>query len=127
MRDEEKGGEELQLPDSGTAATTTVEDDPAFLVKWDTDDAENPYNWSTLYKTWVTFELSMLALAASVTSSMIAPANHIIAEYIGVSDTVAVLNVSLFVYDTLPVVQGFHKVLTFLVSDSVLDLCYGDR
>lgn len=118
MRDEEKGGEELQLPSSSAAVTTTVEDDPAFLVKWDTDDPKNPYNWSTLYKTWITLQLSMLALAASVTSSMIAPANHIIAEYIGVSDTVAVLNVSLFVYDTLPVVQGSLNILTFPVSGS---------
>lgn len=103
MRDEEEGSE--QLP-NGDDVTPTVEDDPAYIVKWDTDDPENPYDWSTLYKTWITFQLSMLALAASVTSSMIAPANHIIAEYIGVSDTVAVLNVSLFVYETLPVVKG---------------------
>lgn len=127
MRDEEKGGEQLQLPNNSGAATTAVEDDPEFLVKWDTGDPENPYNWSTLYKTWVTFELSMLALAASVTSSMIAPANHIIAEYIGVSDTVAVLNVSLFVYDTLPAVQGSLEILTSLGLDSVSDLCYGDH
>lgn len=99
MRDEEKG--DKQLPDSG-AVTPYVENDPAHIVKWDNDDPENPYNWGTLYKSWITFQLSQLALAASVTSSMIAPANHIIAEYIGVSDTVAVLNVSLFVYEIPP-------------------------
>jgi hypothetical protein len=99
MRDEEKGGD--QLPASNDAFPV-VPDDPRFLVKWGEDESDNPQNWGTLYKSWVTVQLSMLALAASATSSMIAPANSIIAEYIGVSETVAVLNVSLFVYAARP-------------------------
>ena len=95
MRDEEKGGERLPADD---VATPVVQDDPRYMVRWEEGDPENPQNWSTLFKSWVTLQLSMLALAASATSSMIAPANRIIAEYIGVSETVAVLNVSLFVY-----------------------------
>lgn len=97
MRDEEKGDE--QLPGDPSVVTPVVDDDPRFLVTWSDGDPENPQNWGTLYKSWVTLQLSMLALAASATSSMIAPANPVIAEYIGVSQTVAVLNVSLFVYD----------------------------
>lgn len=68
------------------------------LVDWDGPfDKENPRNWSTLYKAWITFQLSMLALAASMGSSIIAPANKDIAKYVGVSSEVAVLTVSLYV------------------------------
>jgi hypothetical protein len=39
----------------------------------------------------------MMALAASLASSIIAPANPVIARYIGVSEEAVVLNISLFV------------------------------
>jgi MFS family permease len=68
------------------------------LVEWDGhDDPENPQNWSTSFKSWVTFQLGMLAFGASLASSIIAPANKVIAEYVGVSEDVVVLNVSLYV------------------------------
>ncbi|KAL3480876.1 major facilitator superfamily domain-containing protein [Aspergillus californicus] len=70
--------------------------DPAYLVKWDQDDPLNPQNWPVRYKWWVTFQLGMLALAGSLGSSIMTPADHIIAEYVGVSQEVAVLNVSLY-------------------------------
>jgi len=67
------------------------------LVDWDGhNDQENPRNWSTLYKSWITFQLGMLALAASLGSSIIAPAGNTIAGYVGVSSEVAVLSVSLY-------------------------------
>ncbi|ETI29416.1 hypothetical protein G647_01869 [Cladophialophora carrionii CBS 160.54] len=68
------------------------------LVGWESaDDPENPQNWSTPFKSWVTFQLGMLAFGASLASSIIAPANRTIAEYVGVSEDVVVLNVSLYV------------------------------
>ena len=68
------------------------------IVDWDgPDDQENPRNWSTLYKSWLTFQLSMLALAASMGSSIIAPADDTVAQYVGVSSEVAVLSISLYV------------------------------
>jgi hypothetical protein len=122
MRDEEKGGDEL--PASNTPAED-IKDDPEYLVKWADGDPENPYNWKTPYKAWVTLQLSMLALAASATSSMIAPANRIIAEYIGVSETVAVLNVSLFVYASPRVAPSHVRTDLLSESGSALDRCYG--
>jgi MFS family permease len=71
--------------------------DEAFLVKWEPEESANPFNWSTTYKSWVTFQLSMLALAASLASSITAPAESVIAAYIGVSDEVSVLSISLYV------------------------------
>ncbi|KAJ6104524.1 hypothetical protein N7523_010844 [Penicillium sp. IBT 18751x] len=70
--------------------------DPAFLVKWDLDDPLNPQNWPVRYKWWVTFQLGMLALAGSLGSSIMTPADSIIAKYVGVSSEVSVLDVSLY-------------------------------
>jgi hypothetical protein len=67
------------------------------LVEWDEDDRECPRNWSTVYKCWITFQLGMLALAASLGSSIISPAGTTIATYTGVSQEVAVLSISLYV------------------------------
>ena len=68
------------------------------IVDWDgPDDQENPRNWTTLYKSWLTFQLSMLALAASMGSSINSPADDTIAQYVGVSREVAVLGISLYV------------------------------
>lgn len=67
------------------------------LVGWDDDnDPENPQNWSTSVKTWLTVQLSLLAFAASLASSIISPASKTIAEYVHVSQNVVVLNVSLY-------------------------------
>lgn len=67
-----------------------------FLVKWDEKDTNNPKAWSTIYKLWVTFQLGLLALCASLGSSIIAPAESAIAERFGVSQEVMVLSVSLY-------------------------------
>lgn len=67
------------------------------LVGWDGEgDPENPRNWSMGYKNWITFQLSMLALAASMGSSIIAPGENAIAQYVGVSREVTVLAISLY-------------------------------
>lgn len=73
-----------------------VDLDPAFIVKWDRDDPLNPQNWPVRYKWWVTFQLGMLALAGSLGSSIMTPADSIIANYVGVSSEVSVLDVSLY-------------------------------
>lgn len=68
------------------------------LVQWDgDDDPENPQNWSTGFKAWVTLQLGLLAFGASLASSIIAPANKTIADYVGVSEELVVLNVSLYI------------------------------
>jgi len=67
------------------------------LVGWDDDnDLENPQNWTLTFKIWVTVQLSLLAFAASLASSIISPASKTIAEHVGVSQNVVVLNVSLY-------------------------------
>jgi hypothetical protein len=67
------------------------------LVDWDgDDDQDNPRNWPNGYKYWITFQLGMLALAASLGSSIISPANQTIGKYVGVSSEVSVLSISLY-------------------------------
>ncbi|OJJ51658.1 hypothetical protein ASPZODRAFT_138735 [Penicilliopsis zonata CBS 506.65] len=70
--------------------------DPDYLVKWEDGEAQNPLNWSIQYKAWVTFQLGMLALAGSLGSSIMTPTDSIVAEYVGVSSEVAVLDVSMY-------------------------------
>ncbi|KAA8569273.1 hypothetical protein EYC84_000934 [Monilinia fructicola] len=70
----------------------------SILVDWNgANDPGNPLNWSTSYKSWITFLMGMLALSASLGSSIISPAANIIAAYIGVEREVSVLSVSLYI------------------------------
>lgn len=73
------------------------EEGDAFLVDWDSGEKANPRNWSTTYKSWITFQLGMLALCASLGSSIISPAETVIAEYTGISTEVAVLVISMYI------------------------------
>jgi MFS family permease len=68
-----------------------------YLVDWEEGDKENPRMWSTTYKALITFQLGMLAMSASLGSSIIAPAENAIASYLQISPEVNVLGVSLFV------------------------------
>lgn len=67
------------------------------IVGWDKNDKENPREWQTRYKIFVTFQLGLLALAASLGSSIISPATDTIAQVVGVSEEAAVLCLSLYV------------------------------
>lgn len=69
----------------------------AFLVQWDENDPANPRNWHPWYKAFITFQLGVLAFAGSLGSSIISPAEEVIAEEFGVSMEVMVLCVSLYV------------------------------
>ncbi|KAJ9632057.1 hypothetical protein H2203_000458 [Taxawa tesnikishii (nom. ined.)] len=72
------------------------ERDP-FLVQWEPGEKANPKNWSTGYKSWITFQLGMLALSASLGSSIISPAEEAISQYTHISTEVAVLSISLYI------------------------------
>ena len=72
--------------------------DKSFLVSWmDENDKDNPRNWRPLYKCWLTFLLGMLALSASLGSSIIAPAKEDVGRYLGTGEQQTVFVVSLYV------------------------------
>jgi hypothetical protein len=85
--------EENPLP---VKVETNREKHDEFLVRWDENEAANPRNWSTPYRAWVTFLLGMLALAASLGSSIISPAQTAIQAYTGTKQEVTVLCISLY-------------------------------
>ena len=68
-----------------------------YLVDWEPNDLDNPRNFSNAKKSFITFQLGMLALAASLGSSIIAPAENVIAQYTHVSTEVSVLSISLYI------------------------------
>jgi hypothetical protein len=93
--------------DASPGPSIRKKDDPAFIVKFEDDDPENPMNFSGRYKAYLTFQMGMLALASSLGSSIIAPGQSAIAAYVSVSQEVAVLAVALYVLgETLPI---FHR------------------
>ncbi|KAL8946740.1 MAG: hypothetical protein Q9222_006906 [Ikaeria aurantiellina] len=69
----------------------------AYRVDWEVNDPEYPRNWKPAYKGCLTLQLGMLALAASLGSSIITPAEDDIAKYTHISPEVATLSLSLYV------------------------------
>lgn len=76
---------------------SAVAQDPAYKVSWEANEPTNPKNYSFWHKVWITIILGMLALAASLGSSIIAPANEAISAEFDISTEVTVLSVSLYV------------------------------
>lgn len=72
-----------------------------FIVHFHDGDVENPRNFSSYYKAWLTFQMSMICLAGSLGSSIMAPAESVIATYLKVNHEITVLSVSLFVLGLL--------------------------
>jgi MFS transporter len=68
-----------------------------YLAKWAENDPENPYNWSVALRSWMTFQLGMLALVGSLASSIIAPAEGQIGEDLNLGSEILILTVSLYV------------------------------
>ncbi|KAK5996387.1 Major facilitator superfamily multidrug transporter FLU1 [Cladobotryum mycophilum] len=67
-----------------------------FLVKFEQDDPENPHNFSTGKKSFLLFQMSLLAWVGSLGTSIITLAEPVIAAYTHTSNEVAVLMMALF-------------------------------
>ena len=74
----------------------TNDEDPN-RVKFQTDDPEDPKNWSNSYRAFCTFQLGILAFSASMASSIISPSAQVLAEKFNVSENIMVFDVSLYV------------------------------
>ena len=97
----EKDEEKALSSDPGTGnRQDTCDDEKRYMVDWEPDashDPLSPYSWSIKYRAWVTAQLALMALAASLASAITAPASPAIARYLGVTEEIVVLNVSLYV------------------------------
>lgn len=119
--DIEKRAESQSPPSVFPQAGGQPDEKQAFLVKWDENEAANPRNYSARRKGFITFQLGMLALAASLGSSIISPAEPEIAAYIGVSEEVTVLAVSLYGAYSLQSKRWASRANTWIS----VGLCFG--
>ncbi|OKL58166.1 hypothetical protein UA08_06409 [Talaromyces atroroseus] len=69
----------------------------SWVVKFDEGDPDNPKNFKTSYKVFLTFQMSMLALSGSLGSSIVSPGQSKIESQLNVGAEVATLTLSLFV------------------------------
>lgn len=68
------------------------------LITWDgPDDPDNPMNWGTKKKWFITVILGLMTFVVTFASSVFSTATIVVAELYGVSEEVAVLGTSLFV------------------------------
>ena len=66
-------------------------------MNFDKNDPENPKNFSSSYKAWLTLQMALLALVGSFGASIPSSAEPVIAAYLDVSLETTVLLVALFV------------------------------
>ncbi|TBU42457.1 MFS general substrate transporter [Dichomitus squalens] len=72
-------------------------DDPNLVDWYGPDDPDNPRNWSTFKKCFVTFDLCFLTFSIYMGSSIVTPSIPALAEYFHVSTVVATLALTVFV------------------------------
>lgn len=84
-------------PTSPKDSTNAAERNEAFRVRFAEGDPQNPMNFHPLYKAWITLVLGLLAFAGSSGTSIIVPAEAVIAGYLHIGLETAVLLLSLYV------------------------------
>ncbi|WFD45017.1 hypothetical protein MPSI1_003693 [Malassezia psittaci] len=95
----------IEDPDDPGTYMTRDKDTGEIIVGWDgEDDPANPYNWSFAYKIYVTCLMFFMTMTVYMGSSIVSPGQQDLAEYFGVSETVAALSLTLFIlgYGTGP-------------------------
>lgn len=75
-----------------------TESGEAVVERLGEDDPENPYNWSFGYKAYVSILLFIMTMSVYMGSSIVSPGIPDLAQQFGVSETVAILAMSLFVW-----------------------------
>ncbi len=68
-----------------------------FLVSFESGDPENPMNFTSYFKAWLTLALGLLALTGSIGASIITPAEQVISKVMEVNQETSVLALALFV------------------------------
>lgn len=96
---ESSAAEKTDTADSEAEAPHSKEAVRDVTVTWrGENDAENPLNWSTTYKVFVTFTVCIMTTAIYMGSSIFAPAIPDFAHDRQTTDVVAALGISLFVW-----------------------------
>ncbi|EGX92870.1 bicyclomycin resistance protein, putative [Cordyceps militaris CM01] len=93
-------GRDVETPDHNDASqpdSGADNDRKAFQARFEPGDPENPHNFSSAKKVSILIQMSLLALVGSLGTSIIAPAEPVIARYTNTSTEVATLVLSLYV------------------------------
>lgn len=81
--------------DKANKQTDDVDEKERFLVRMEPSD--DPKKMNSDRKAWICLQMSLLSLTASIGSSIISPAEAVLAAYLDISLEATVLTVSLFV------------------------------
>ncbi|GAT22985.1 bicyclomycin resistance protein [Aspergillus luchuensis] len=71
--------------------------DPDFTISFGKDDPDDPRNFGSWHKVYITCQLSMLTFVAALGSSILSPGQSDVAEYTNISSEVAVLATSMYI------------------------------
>ncbi|KAF5324914.1 hypothetical protein D9611_004377 [Ephemerocybe angulata] len=85
------------LPPSDRSYTGSGTPDDPYIVDWDLNDADDPYNWPRSKKWLITAQLAMCTFTVSFGSSAYTGGMQYTMEDFGISDNVAILGISLYV------------------------------
>ena len=83
-------GSQRRLTDNGS--------NDALIVSWYDHDQENPRNWSDRKKIWVMLVINLYTFVVYCTASIVTPGTSYIAAKYAVSETVASLILSMYVF-----------------------------
>ena len=108
----------------GRDASHNSDDREVFFVRFGEKDPEDPRNFSSWKKAWITTQMSFMALAGSLGTSITSPAQAAISAYMDVDMDMTVLSLSLFVLGTLSITENSDGS-DFLHQDLPLALLSG--
>lgn len=91
----------------------------AFLVRFEKTDPDDPKNFNPYLKAWLTFVMGLLAFSGSVGTSIVTPAEAIVARYFEVDLEVTVLMMALFLLGTF---VAAHVSLASCAQDKEIEL-----
>ncbi|KAF9450774.1 MFS general substrate transporter [Macrolepiota fuliginosa MF-IS2] len=109
-------------PGSGTF------EDP-YIVDWDPNDPEDPYNWSKVRRCFITAQLAFTTFTVSFGSSSYSGGLKGIMHDLNISESIAILGISLYVLGFAlgplffaPLGEMFGRRIVFLITISVYTL-----
>jgi hypothetical protein len=109
MADQSVDVEKDESAPSGQIPQDQAEKKP-FLLQFEPGDPEDPRNFSIWRKVWYTFIVSMLAFLGLFGTSVVAPAEPVLAKYVNASIEVTTLLAALYILGTKPNPQTLKAV-----------------
>ncbi|KAJ3483172.1 hypothetical protein NLJ89_g12085 [Agrocybe chaxingu] len=113
IEDSEKAPSSPRMPSRNYMGSGTAED--PYVVDWDLNDPEDPYNWPSVQRWFITAQLALSTFTVSFSSSSYTGGIEYTMADLGISYNVAILGISLYV---LGFALGYVGVDLPLASDN---------